>query len=692
MSAAAVACSAVSGAASCSRRSASRQSFRITWRSRAGVISSIGAKSAPRFSAPSACSPRIFWGCVWEKTSAARRSTSLASFTNCGVPGFRARFSFSREASVSSVRSMRSEAILRSVSSSKDRTPRPGHRRPLSRAARRNYRDESAIRRSRARTRWPLVPIDLPPVTSMRRYAAPRAAAMALLTLSIVVAVALVGCAQTPGEDGATDARISSSDVFTWDPARQSDSGTASVLAQVYEGLTSFDAESNVRPALARTWEVDQNGQRITFELRPSVTYSDGTPITAQDVVDSWMRLIDPSNTTTLSSLLADVQGATDYQQKKAGRDAVGLHTDGNRGIVDLRRPATYFLAVTASPSLAVVPPAVANQIASNPPTVVSGAYVPTTPSDGLIHLTANAAYWAGAPELTNIDLVTDYNGTSGAQLFDEGKLDYTSIGSGDASWIAYDGNLGPQLRTTDSFGVSYYGFNTTVAPFDNSDVRRAFAEAVNWDRIVTLSDATPATSLVPPGIPGRDDTDHRPKYDVADAKALLAAAVYATGQTFPAVTLASYGVGYEQTVAKELHDNLGVTVNVEALDFEHYLEQVGAATTPTFWSLSWIADYPHAHDFLGLLLESGSTSNTGKWSNADYDALIAHAAATTDPDGQTALYGQAQDILTREVPVIPVSYTDSWALSRSGLEGALTSGVGLIRYAGLQWAPGTGQ
>lgn len=494
------------------------------------------------------------------------------------------------------------------------------------------------------------------------------------------------------GQDGSSDARIGSSDVFTWDPARQSDSGTASVLAQVYEGLTAFDPDSNVRPALARTWQIDNNGERITFQLRPGLTYSDGTPIAAQDVVDSWLRLIDPSNPSALASLLADVEGATDYQHGKVGADAVGLHADGDRVVVELRRPAAYFLSVTASPSLAVVPPSMLNQISSTPPTVVSGAYVPTTPSDGLIHLAANPQYWAGQAPLTNIDLVTDFGGTSGAQLFDQGQLDYTSIGGGDASWIAYDTNLGPQLRKTNSFGLSYYGFNTNVAPFDNASVRRAFAEAVDWNRIVTLAGGTPANSMIPPGVQGRDDQDHRPAYNVADAQALMAAAGYANGQNFPAVTLATYGVGFEQTVAKELHDNLGVTVNVEALDFEDYLQQVAAATTPTFWSLSWIADYPHAHDFLGLLLETGSTSNTGKWSNAGYDALIAQAAATADVDQQTQIYGQAQLILAQEVPAIPVAYDQSWALSRNGLEGALQSGVGLLRYAGMQWAAGTGR
>ena len=529
------------------------------------------------------------------------------------------------------------------------------------------------------------------PVPSQRHFVAPRVAGLALTCLIVVVALVASGCALVPAQAGSADARIGSSDVFTWDPAQQSDAGTASVLAQVYEGLTTFDAQSNVQPALARAWDVSPDGQTITFQLRPGLTYSDGTPITAQDVVDSWLRLLDPANQSALSSLLGDVQGATDYHAGRVGKDGVGLRAQADRVIVSLRRPASYFLAVTASPSLAVVPPSTVGQISGDPPTVVSGAYVPTTPDSSTIHLDANPYYWAGPPTLQSIDLVTDFGSTGGVQLFDEGQLDYLGVSRGDASWISYDSNLGPQLRQNEDFSVNYYGFNTTVPPFDNAQVRRAFAEAVDWHRIVTLAGDTPATSMVPPGVPGGDTNDYSPRYDPTDAQSLLAAAGYANGANFPQVTLATYGVGYEQTVAKELHDNLGVTVNVEALDFEDYLQQIGSATQPTLWALSWIADYPHANDFLGLLLQTGSTSNTGQWTDPDYDKLIEQAAGTTDSSEQAALYGQAQVILTQQVPVIPVSYGESWSLSRTGLEGALQSGVGLLRYAGLAWAPGSG-
>lgn len=508
----------------------------------------------------------------------------------------------------------------------------------------------------------------------------------------IAAALAVLAAGTTTFGQGGIDARIAASEPFTWDPAHAGDASSAAIHAQVYEGLTTFDSESNVQPALAQSWTASDDGRQITFQLRPNLRYSDGTNLTAQHVVDSWLRLIDPQRPGTLSSLLADVSGASAYLSGTGSRDDVGLRAEGDRVIVDLRRPATYFLTVTASPTLVVVPPQVVGQIEDAPPTVVSGAYLPTVSSPTVIKLTGNSNYWAGTPPLDQIELVTDFDGRNGVDLFASGELDYVGIGAADASWAVYDATLGPQLRQAESFVVTYYGFNTTAAPFDDPEVRLAFAKAVDWKRISSLAEGTAAASIVPPGVPGRDDEDHQPSYDPEAARELLAGAGFEGGADFPPVTIATAGMGYESVVAAELESNLGVEVTVEGIDFADYIDALDDPGAAQIWTMSWVADYPHAHDFLGLLLETGSSSNFGRWSNPDYDALIDEAAATADPDEQARKYAEAQDMLEVEAPIVPVEYGESWSLSRSGLLGALESGVGVIRYAGLSWAPGTGR
>src|SRR5206468_6027231 len=132
------------------------------------------------------------------------------------------------------------------------------------------------------------------------------------------------------------------------------------------------------------------DGTRITFHLRPGIEYSDGSPITAQDVTDNWFRLIDPQSPSPLSSLLADVQGAADYQAGRLSREGVGLRASADQVIVDLAQPATYFPSVTASPSLAVMPPSMFGQVGTDLPgdIVVSGGYLPSLPKSGVIRLT----------------------------------------------------------------------------------------------------------------------------------------------------------------------------------------------------------------------------------------------------------------------------------------------------------------
>jgi ABC-type oligopeptide transport system substrate-binding subunit len=494
------------------------------------------------------------------------------------------------------------------------------------------------------------------------------------------------GASSPPG----TELTIAGSAPTSWDPARVGDAGSAAMLSQVFEGLTALDARNAVQPALASRWSIEDGGKRVVFDLRPGITFSDGRAITANDVVASWLRVIDPAHPSPLANLLTDVTGVKAYLAGTGPVGDVGLQAQGNQVVVTFRRPAAYFVSAAASPTLAVVPPdlpATAGAPALSSGLVVSGAYLPSDQTATSVHLTGNPNYWAGEPPIGSIQVITDLAGRSPVDAFGSGDVDYTAVGSADAAWISYDSTLGPQLRRTASLSVEYYGFDTTRPPFDSADVRRAFAMAVDWRRLVRLDELTaePATSLVPVGVEGRSTGDFVPPHDVAAAKAALSRAGYPNGKGFPTLTIVTSGGEFEEGVAQQLKDALGIDARVEVMAFDEYstrLEQ----DPPQMWALSWIADYPHPQDFLGLLLETGSVSNYGRWSNPQYDAALDAAAATEDPAAQAQQYATAQQILKDQVPIIPLRYGEDWALSRAGLLGASETGGGFVRYAGLAW------
>ena len=196
------------------------------------------------------------------------------------------------------------------------------------------------------------------------------AIAATVLLIGLFVAVGLFAAwTVTPGPDEEALARPEGADVVvadgrpsSWDPAAISDGTSAQVLGQVYEGLTVLDAQSRIRPALARSWAVEDEGRRLVFELREGLSFSDGAELRAEDVRRSWLRVIDPARPSPLSSLLDDVVGAAAYARGEGRPEDVGLRADGGTLTVELESAASYFPAVAASPTLAVVPPGIDEQ------------------------------------------------------------------------------------------------------------------------------------------------------------------------------------------------------------------------------------------------------------------------------------------------------------------------------------------
>jgi ABC-type transport system substrate-binding protein len=511
------------------------------------------------------------------------------------------------------------------------------------------------------------------------------------------MALLVAACGGVTGPVGAGDdqVRILQGPPATLDPAAQGDAGSAAVTAQLFETLTTFDASQTLQPALARSWQMFEDGRRIVFQLRPDLSFSDGSALRASDVVRSWLRLLDPAAPSPLMNLMLDVEGARAYLDGSGTADAVGLHADDAAGTVtvELVRPAGEFLQVVAGPSFAVVPPGVGEDPAALQPGagfVASGGYVLKEGTTTELTLEANPQYWAGPPEIETVTLVGDLGGASQVEAFEDGRLDYAPIGTADATWIAYDETLGRQLRSVPSLSTDYFGFDASRPPFDDVQVRQAFAEAVDWRRMARLAASdgvTVATSMVPPGIPGRSDRDVLPPYDPDDARGKLEAAGYPGGSGFPDTTMLTAGTSYDRAIVTEIRDVLGVTLHAETMEFDAYVGRL-VSDPPAMWALSWVADYPGRNDFLGLLLETGASNNYGRWRSKEFDAAIAAAGAAPDDAAVGAAYDRAEAIVQRDAPVVPVSYGTGWALARDGLLGADQNGLGMLRMAGLAWAP----
>ncbi|HET9853189.1 MAG TPA: peptide ABC transporter substrate-binding protein [Candidatus Limnocylindrales bacterium] len=486
------------------------------------------------------------------------------------------------------------------------------------------------------------------------------------------------------------EVRILAGEPATFDPAGQGDITTAAVTAQIHETLTIYDAARQIQPALASSWDVAADGREVVFHLRPGLTFSDGTALTAEDVVGSWLRLIDPDSPSPLAALMIDVKGARAHLLRQSTDPAeVGLRASDLDVQVELERPGADFPAIVSAPIFAVVPPAVwrDGRDAFGPDQPVSGGYEVASVSSNEIVLQRNERYWAGPPAIPTVRLVLDIGGRSPVAAFESDDIDYTSVSSVDAPWIPYDPGLGPDLRETSSLDLTYLALDTTRAPFDDVRVRQAFGAAVDWQRVVTLSSTggiVAARSMVPPGIPGGGDRSWLPAHDPEHARELLAEAGYPGGAGLPQIEFGTGGYPVAAAIAADLQRELGM--HVEQVVYDDHLGRISTAP-PNFWITGWIADYVGPNDFLGVLLESDSNDNNGRWSSAAFDQAVADALSSRDPAAAQAAYERALGEIQDEVPVVPLYHSTSWSLARDGLLGAGDNGLGILRMAGMAWA-----
>ncbi|MCA1571451.1 MAG: peptide ABC transporter substrate-binding protein [Chloroflexi bacterium] len=474
----------------------------------------------------------------------------------------------------------------------------------------------------------------------------------------------------------------------TLDPAFIANAADVQLLLQLYAGLTRLDETGAPYPSLASGWEISADGLTYEFTIRDDLAFSDGAPLVAEDIRRSWLRLLDPATEATAPDVLSVVEGASERLAGDGGEDEVGIEApDDGTLVITLRHPASYFLDIVATPATFVVP-----EQADATPTwqtadefVGSGPYLLDGTEGPDLVLRANERYVAGPPPIDEVRWVGSVDGDSVGAFADD-AVDLAQVAGSDATWIAYDRELGSRLYAAEPLTISYFGFDTSQAPFDDARVRRAFALALDRERLVPLSEgasAQAAGSLVPPAI-WPEGFDPELEADPDRARALLEEAGYQDRAELGTIVVNANGLFVEPAVAV-WREELGVEIEIETMDFGTFLDVLDTRRSAQIFTVNWIADYASPHALYGLLLEAGALSNYGDWRDDEFTTLLDAAAAAAEEEIGPA-YDAVEARVSEEAPVIPWSYGETWWLVADGLRGLGNLTIGLIDFGRVSW------
>ena len=470
----------------------------------------------------------------------------------------------------------------------------------------------------------------------------------------------------------------------TLDPTQATDSQSINVLRCITRPLAYFDENLEVVPGLAEGWEISDDGQQITFTLKDGITYSDGTPITADDFVYSWKRLIDPREAAGYSYVMADVAGGEDLlgvdtetasdADIDALLDAFGVSApDESTFVVDLARPASYFVYIATL--WVTVPQHEGSEFGDAEGYLSSGPMAMTSwEHQSRIVLEPNENWSAGdAPTIDRIEMSMIQDPAATLAAYEAGELDVAGVPTQEIPRIQDDPELSTQVLQGDVLSIYYFGFDLKdpEGPFTQSVLlRQAFNEAVDKQTMIDTTFSgigTPANSLVPPGMPGHLDTDFYP-YDQEKAKAEFDQAMSDLGMAAEDLTLEvgfNTDANHEDKVAflqEQWRQAFGIEVTPVGLEWGAYLERLGTDPFDIF-RLGWGADYPHPNNFTTDLITCSSGNNNMGYCNEEVDSLLQQAAVAATLEEQVPIYDQVQEMVMAEAPIIPLRFGSRFTL-----------------------------
>ena len=510
----------------------------------------------------------------------------------------------------------------------------------------------------------------------------------------------------TPAEPAPAAEEPPPPGVFVWtsaepraiDPALVNDTTGMAIALNLFEGLlVAAPGDGPPRPGVADRVDVSADGRTYTFHLRDDARWSDGTPVTADDFVWSWRRLLDPATGSPGAEDLWRLEyGKAWNEGRVSDPEAVGAHAIEPRTLsVTLERPDPLFpLELTGSRWLPVPRAAVTahgaewtrpEHIVSNGPFLLES----WAPGERLV-LKRNPAHWAATDvKLARAILRFTESEATAVRWYEAGLVHYTPGQVAFEKLVALQRAGRTDLRLDPYLGVSYLAFQVGRPPFDDPRVRRAFDLAVDKAGLI---DATlrggqqPASHLLPDGYRAFAGYEgpKGPGLAPEEARDLLAAAGYPGGVGFPRVTLVFNTSDVLERmmtfIAEQWRRHLGVEVTLAQQEWKTYLTRVrtGEFDIARFAMAGGVdpADLLH-------VLRSDNTNNLGGWKSDRFDGLLDELLREPDRERRFALVAEAEGIVVEETPVLPLYFYTRPALLHPGVRGfePQSRDVHLLRY-----------
>lgn len=499
----------------------------------------------------------------------------------------------------------------------------------------------------------------------------------------------------------------------TIDPALNSSVDGATMIIHAFEGLYRLDRDGVPEPGMAESVDISDDGLKYTFHLREGLKWSDGTPLTANDFVYSWLRAINPETAADYGYMFETIAGyeeAIGEEGAEFNPDALQISAPDDLTLeVTLISRTPYFLELTAFPTYMPVQEATVeangDAWATSAATYVGNGPYKITEFVSSSHITMekNEGYWELeklGPEKIVFNLIED----SVAQFnaFQSGELSFVDDVPPDEI-EALSSN--PAFHMPAQMGTYYISFNNQMAPFDNPLVRKAFSLAIDRTHIASVlaKGYLPAGAWVPPGLSDADATkefrDVGGDYidpsesayaaNLEEAKAALAEAGYPEGEGLPTIEYIYNDSALHQAVAEALQDmwgQLGANVEIEVTEWATFLQLRKNGEYMTARD-GWLNDYNDPIGVLDLFIIGGGNNNS-QYKNAEYDALISQIKSSGDSEERMKLMHEAEDILMNDWVFAPVMYyADPYMLDPALDDSVWSSSLGYkyFMYADLK-------